>query len=200
MSMIPADPFERGYRRILGGLAWPHGSLPGAAVVVAEEHIPDTKCDGKCHLLVLAEAEEGDMPDLYARCLEMQREHGATAWLGFPEHPLAEYFHKRNRAQGIRSQRGIVIYPAVQHEEIAAIRLYDDLIRARLQVGKKSLTLGRGSNYPGHLERFGTEDLSKHRADHFPAFAALGYVVAEMDLVQPIIARPVGKKDWGGWV
>jgi hypothetical protein len=69
------------YRRIVGGLAWPHGEKPGYAVVVAEALKEDPQPKER-PIWVIKEIEDHDILNLLRYCQDLQESFMVQDWYG----------------------------------------------------------------------------------------------------------------------
>ena len=185
------------YRRVIGGLAWPSGTEEGFAVVLAEDHVPDRKIDTR-HVYVLEEDGSHDVLELYELCTKFNLKHGVNQWFGDNMSPLIAMFERQNRANTWRGYAGIRLRPAPRLHERNALEMYAQLVKQRLQPGKKSLHFGQNSEIPQRIVQISVDELRNSPAEQYPVLAALGYAMAAIDLGEKKPAKP-HKVDAKGW-
>jgi len=184
------------YRRVIGGIGWPRNGRPGAVVVVGEDHIED-KNAGRRPLYVLDEAERHDIMDLYEICVTLQQEHGDVKWFADCAHSFGSIFEKQNRKNNLRRRRGVRLNGVP--EAYGELDMVTSIILQRVQNETKSLYFGNVTIFPARLVEIGLEDAQARALEDFPAMAALGLAVSNLDLSEPRVAREVLNVDAMGW-
>lgn len=165
------------YRRIVGGTANPSGGKPGAAVVVAEDLREDVTFNAR-HYHVLAEYESMDIPQLLKRCADFQNAYKAKPFYGDSNNAaIVHFLSEFNRDRG---SKGFHISDAPYVSDPHNLQLYANLIKTRWEPARRTLHLAEESKLPHYLAELSPEEVSKVKAQDWPAIAALGYAIATL--------------------
>lgn len=161
-------------KRIMGGLAWPHGAKPGFAVVIAENLIEDIKLRTR-HLTVIKEVETTDVAGLVRTCQDWQAECLMQEWFGNRENkPVWAVYYQMTKDEPY--QRRFNLFPASHAGDPQGMGYYMPMIKEYRKT-PRTLHFQEGSKLEGYLDQTGAEALS-HDPAEFPPIAALGYVLA----------------------
>jgi hypothetical protein len=190
----------RKFRRIIGGLAWPHAGKPGFAVVIGEDFEEDPNLKAR-HLSVLKEIEESDVADLIRLCRELRNTYKTQGWYGCTSNKsmLGALYHLQ---KGLDYKDRFSFSPAPHSDDCQSLGYYLTMIKDIIGINRKILHFGEGSKLPGHLAEMGPESLSQDPTE-FPTVAALGYVVAHIVSSNPAprISPPKHMRGGaGGWM
>lgn len=174
------------YRRIVGGLAWPHNGKPGFAVVLGEDFEEDRDLKGR-HLWVLKELEAPDAAELIRRCQDLRDTLWVRDWFGNTSNGtmLAVLYHLQ---KGLDSKRRFSFDPADHADDPQGLGYYLHLIKESLGINRKLLHFGEGSSLPGYLAEMGTESLN-HDPSAYPPIAALGYALSHLYNNDPVVVK-----------
>ena len=179
------DQQYREYRRILGGMAWPYGIKPGFSVVIGEDRYKDRTVN-KRHYHLLAEYESTDSMELIKKCFEMQGQYCVSFWYGHTKNePMMEFVFELNKKRK-KDEKGFYLSEAPHLEDPHALEFYVDTIKQRTIGTHKTLHLTEESRLPTYLMELTSDQMSKVRAETFPAIAALGYVISALSIYQPL--------------
>jgi hypothetical protein len=162
------DKAGRRYRRIIGGLAWPHGDKPGFALVLAEDEGQNPAAD-TAPIRVLAEYQNLLVPELIDRCGIFSSIYEVQAWLGDTTHlPMMKLTNDR-----------IQLSKALFADDSKALQFYINLITELTQIGQKILHFGEDSQLRTVLRNLSPDRLGANVAE-YPPIAALGYALAAL--------------------
>jgi hypothetical protein len=159
-------------KKRIAALAWPLLHKPAFALVIEVEwDAQDPNSPYKAS--ILEEIEEMSLPDMFRRCLELQKEYGIELWHGDGMNgPMISLM--------VHSGGIIPLADAPYIGAPDASTLYLQAIRELTRPDKKVLWFGEGSSLPGHLT-----DLPKDKPiniSEYPPVAALGFVAAALYL------------------
>lgn len=176
----------REYRRIVGGVAWPYGQIPGALVVLGEEReaLPGDK---QVHeVRVLAAVEESALQDLAPRAAKLRDGVHAHLWVLDLSGPHVAHWDAYDRElQAIRKPRlRTTTLPGVIKREADRFRFYDSLLNERTATAK---TIHFGADSPV-VRQYGMvtdQHIQAGNMDEWPLVAACLFALAEIDLNQP---------------
>lgn len=171
---------NRDYRRICGGVAWPHGDQPGFLCVISENDHTDPRLRLR-HYWILTEYENKDVDKIVKRMYDLQNRYLVSSWYGDTDNVLMMHFVDRFNRRLSREKKGIYISEAAFVGETHNLRLYAHQVQNLTKPARKSLYFGKDSQIPGHLSGLSPDDVQKKKAEEFPVIAALGYVLSGMD-------------------
>lgn len=162
------------YRRVVCGVAFPWGPKPGYIVVLGEDLNADHSLyQSPHHIHLLAEFEHTEIEPLHRACLKYRDQLSVRSFYGNPEAPVYSVWQNLNK-------REATIYISEQHEGLD-INTVIQLVKRHTR-DKKTLHFGSNSRLPGYLESVMPEESIKMDLDEFPAVAALGRALAEIEL------------------
>jgi hypothetical protein len=166
---------ERLYQRVVGGLAWP-GERPGFAVVVGET----ASWRPPYHQYLITEIESPNVGELIRHCHELTKKCWVSAWYGRTDGEHTEILAYHNRQARARRERPLSLRSAPESDG-GRLLYHVNLLLSRLDAANKSLYFNAESRLPGYLSELQSfADISKAKAEDFPAVAALGYAVAAL--------------------
>jgi len=168
------------YRRIVGGVGWPSGGLPGFIVVVAEDYHPDLTLNLR-HFRLLTEYSNHDMPKLVKRLYDFQNLYLVEPWHGEDDNEQMMHFVSKFNENLGHKKKGIYISAAPFIDDSHSLRFYAHQIKSLMSVAKKILHFGEASQLPGQLSMLSPDDVQTKQVQGYPAVAALGYAVAGLD-------------------
>lgn len=171
---------NRDYRRICGGVAWPHGDQPGFLCVISEDDNTDPRLRLR-HYWILTEFENKDVDRLVKRMYDLQNRYLISQWYGDTDNVLMMHFVDRFNRRLSRKKKGIYISEAAFVGETHNLRLYAHQVQSLTKPERKSLYFGKQSQIPGHLSSLSPDDVQKKKAEDFPVIAALGYCLSGLD-------------------
>jgi hypothetical protein len=175
------------YRRIKCGFAWPYSEKPGFICVLAEDFKQDYSLQfGPRHFRILAESEFLNFEALHRRCREIKEEYSLKKILGIDDTPLYEIWNRSKRPD-----EKIYLTRPYDFEKIT-LNLISQLVRRHTERGYKTLHFGDQSRLPSYLSALTSEEIEEKDFQAYPAIAAFGYCLCEMELRPPI-------KPPGGW-
>lgn len=175
----------REYRRIIGGIAWPYGIKPGFSVVIGEDRYEDITRK-KRHYHLLAEDENTDSMGLLKKCLELQGQYLVNSWYGNTQNePMMEFAFEINKKRD-KGIKGLYISDAPHIGDPHAFEFYVDITKQRMMGKYKSLHLMEESRLPSYLMELKSHQLSKVKAETFPAIASFGYAVSALQIYQAL--------------
>ena len=161
------------FRRILGGLGWPHNERQGFVLVMAEDFEPDHSIpNSPHHFRILAEHETSDLEELQRYCHKFEDDFCLGSVLGNPDSPIHEIWKK---------QKGHPTRVALPHDyEKIDMNLIAQLIKKNTQ-SRKTLHFG-DSKIPGYLTRFMADRIENELIEQYPPMAAFGFALVQMEL------------------
>jgi len=184
------------YRRVVGGLAWPHGGKPGYAVVVAEAFKEDPQIKNR-PLWVIKEIEESNILNLLRCCQELQEPFKVQDWYGnTSDKAMMANFYHLNREAGKRDR--FTFKTAPYANEPKGLAFYMPIIKKQVSINRKILHFGEGSQLPGYLAQVGPEDMLTNPAE-LPPIAALGYVLTYLERHKPEPSRAKKNNRGSAW-
>ncbi|MGE4469349.1 MAG: hypothetical protein AB7D47_04365 [Desulfovibrio sp.] len=167
------------YRRVSGGLAWPHDVRPGAVVVLAEQQ--EVLPGQDVHAVeVLAEFQNPDIGLLLAKAMEWRDRLGCRGWLtplDAPELQLVNDYNEERRRFRLPLLECTAPPSVNGKSEFAA---YHRLLERRTR-GRKSLFFGEGSQVAREYKVRQKADTAK-RLELFPVLAAFLWALADIEL------------------
>ncbi len=167
------------YRRILCGFAWPFADRAGFAIVLGEDFEKDYSLQlSPRHLRILIEHESFDLEELYRACLRFQSIYLFKSVLGNYHNPLRDIWRKYEK-----NEKRLEIDPPCYFDEIT-LNLVAQLVKKNTASDRKTLHFGK-SVLPGYLTTLIPKSIEKEKLECKPALAALGYVLSEMERVDP---------------
>ena len=174
-AVTPAE-----YRRIVGGIAWRWGDMPGFVVVIGEDYHKDPTLKLR-HIRLLAEYENLDPLKIVKRLYDYQNTYLVSPWYGEDENEMMMHFvSKFNKTLGSK-KKGVFISGAPFVDDPHNLQFYANQIKNRMSRVKKSLHLGGDSRLPGRLSAISPDEVQKTKVQGYPAVAALGYAIAGLD-------------------
>lgn len=180
-------------RRVVGGLAWPRGSEPGAVVALGEYEHKNPEW-GLRDVLVLAHVEKKDLVALFTAARTIRDTCLAGEWVGDITHPFMARLDDFEDGLRERKQPPLSMDKAPLVGESGRFSAYADMLRSRV-VGSKTIKFGEHFQDLARASQAITpqEELSK-QPEHFPGPCALFYALAELDMNQPVTFRPQRKR------
>jgi hypothetical protein len=164
----------REFKRIVGGLAWPHSGKPGFTVVIGENLIEDIKLRVR-HLTVIKEMETIDVAGLVRQCQDWQAECLVEDWFGNRENkPMWAIYSQITKDEP--NQRRFNLFPASHAGDPQGMGYYMPMIK-EYRKSPRTLHFQEGSKLERYLDQTGAEALN-HDPSEFPAIVALGYALA----------------------
>ncbi len=168
----------RTYGRIVTGLGWPWAERQGAVISVGELYERDHKIPhSPFHCYVLDEFYSAKLEELHRCCLKHSNELCAESVVGDPGNSLNELW--RNFGDSA-SQISICEPPSFKQ---ISLNYISQLVRKRTSM-EKTLHIGEGRMLPGFLSMLREEEIEGKGLEAFPAVAALGYVLAVLEIPQ----------------
>jgi hypothetical protein len=175
------------YRRIYCGFAWPFSAMAGFICVLAEDYKPDYSLQfGPRHLRMLSEFESSNLEALHRCCRQIKEEFDLEQILGIDDTPLYEIWN-----QSKKPDEKIYLSAPSCLEKID-LNLISQLVRRHTERGYKTLHFGDQSRLPSYLSTLTPEEIQEKDITIYPAIAAFGYCISEMELRSPV-------KRSGGW-
>ena len=175
------------YRRIYCGFSWPFTAKPGFICVLAEDFKPDYSLPhSPRHLRILDEFESSNLEALHRRCRQIKEEYSLKKILGIDDTPLYEIWNRSKRPD-----EKIYLTRPYDFEKIT-LNLISQLVRRRTEKIYKTLHFGDQSRLPSYLSALTPEEIEEKDITIYPAIAAFGYCISEMELRSPV-------KRSGGW-
>ena len=169
------------YRRIYCGFAWPYSEKPGFICVLAEDFKQDYSLQlAPRHLRILDEFESSNLEALHRRCREIKEEYSLKQILGIDDTPLYEIWNRSKRPD-----EKIYLTRPYDFEKIT-LNLISQLVRRRTEKIYKTLQFGDQSRLPSYLSTLTAEEIEEKEIQLYPAIAAFGYCICEMELRPPI--------------
>ncbi len=182
------------YRRLVGAVSWPTWTKPGIAIVAGQEHIEDNSV-GKRHIYILGEEQDHEVESLYDKCLSLQSEHGPEFWLVNLNNQLIAIFEQLNSKGKKRYKRTISLQLPPEVNQPGALEMYAQILRRRLKKEQKSLFFGNSSFIASEIMDLHREEITKENTiDEYPALAALGFILGELDLRDRPKPKPFKRK------
>jgi hypothetical protein len=196
VTVFVNDENEREYRRMVGGLAWPHGEKPGYAIVVAEAYVEDPQLKDR-PIWVIREIEESDILNLLRYCQELHEPFKVQDWYGnTSDKAMMANFYHINRGSAERNRFAFKTAPYAN--EPNGLAFYMPIIKKHLAVNRKILHFGEGSKLPGILAQVGPGDMLKNPAE-LPPIAALGYTLTYLERYKPEPSRAKKTNRGSAW-
>jgi hypothetical protein len=189
--VVDADPFRPGvarwrdpdggaaFRRVLGGMAWPHDVRPGALVILAE-HAGTMPGRDTHRIDVVAEFQDADMGALLSRAAEWRERFACRSWvtpMDAPEVALLNDFNAQRRRYRL-PVLDCAAPPAVNGKRDFAA--YHRLLERRTRA-EKTLFLGEGSQVAREYKVRQKGDAAK-RLELFPVIAAFLWALADIEM------------------
>lgn len=169
------------YRRIYCGFAWPFSAMPGFICVLAEDFKSDHSLPhSPRHLWILDEFESSNLEALHRRCREMKEEFKLKNILGIDDTPLYEIWN-----QSKRPDEKVYLSTPFDFEKIT-LNLISQLVRRHTERGYKTLHFGDQSRLPSYLSTLTVDVIQEKDIQTYPAIAAFGYCLCEMELRSPV--------------
>ena len=168
------------YRRIYCGFAWPFSAKAGFICVLAEDFNPDYSLQfNPKHIRLLNEFESKNIEELHRRCLAFKDEYDLKQILGCSDNPLYEIWN-----QSKMPDEKIYLSSPYDFEKIN-LDLISQLVRRHTERGYKTLHFGNQSRLPSYLSTLTPEEIQEKDIQVYPAIAAFGYCLCEMELRAP---------------
>ena len=168
------------YRRIYCGFAWPHSAMPGSICVLAEDYEQDFSLQfGPRHLRILYEFESSNLEKLHRCCRQIKEEFDLKQILGIDDTLLYEILN-----QSKMPDEKIYLSSPYDFENIN-LNLISQLVRRHTERGYKTLHFGDQSRLPAYLSTLTAEEIQEKDITVYPAIAAFGYCLCEMELRNP---------------
>ena len=169
------------YRRIYCGFSWPFTAKPGFRCVLAEDFKPDYSLPhSPRHLRILDEFESSNLEALHRRCRQIKEEFSLKQILGIDDTPLNEIWNRSKRPD-----EKIYLTRPYDLEKIT-LNLISQLVRRRTEKIYKTLQFGDQSRLPSYLSTLTAEEIEEKEIQVYPAIAAFGYCLCEMELRPPV--------------
>ena len=169
------------YRRIYCGCAWPFSAMAGFICVLAEDLKPDYSLQlGPRHLRILDEFESSNLETLHRRCRQIRDEFDLKQILGIDDTPLYEIWN-----QSKMPDEKIYLTSPYNFEKIN-LNLISQLVRRHTERGYKTLHFGDQSRLPSYLSTLTPEEIQEKDITIYPAIAAFGYCISEIELRQSV--------------
>ena len=169
------------YRRIYCGFAWPFSAMPGFICVLAEDFKPDYSLQfGPRHLRILDEFESLNLEALHRRCRQIKHEFDLKQILGIGDTPFCEIWNQS------KDPVGKIYLSAPYCLEKIDLNLISQLVRRHTERGYKTLHFGNQSRLPAYLSALTPEEIQEKDIQIYPAIAAFGYCISEMEQRQPV--------------
>lgn len=169
------------YRRIYCGFAWPFSAMAGFICVLAEDYKPDYSLQfGPRHLRILDEFESLNLEALHRRCRQIRDEFDLKQILGIDDTPLYEIW---NQSRKIDER---IYLSAPYCLEKINLNLISQLVRRHTERGYKTLHFGEKSRLPSYLSSLTPEEIKEKDITIYPAIAAFGYCISEIELRPPV--------------
>ncbi len=169
------------YRRIYCGFAWPFSARAGFICVLAEDFKPDYSLQfGPRHLRILSEFESPNLEALHRCCRQIKEEFDLKQIIGIDDTPLYEIWN-----QSKKPDEKIRLSSPYDFEKIN-LDLISQLVRRHTERGYKTLHFGNQSRLPSYLSTLTPEEIQQEDITIYPAIAAFGYCISEMELRQPV--------------
>lgn len=169
------------YRRIYCGFAWPFSAMAGFICVLAEDFKPDHSLPhSPRHLRILSEFESSNLEALHRRCRQIKDEFDLKQILGIDDTPLYEIW---NQSKKIDEK---IYLSAPYCLEKINLNLISQLVRRHTEKGFKTLHFGSQSRLPSYLSTLVAEEIQEKDTQAYPAIAAFGYCLCEMELRSPV--------------
>ena len=169
------------YRRIYCGFAWPFSAMPSFICVLAEDHKQDYSLQfGPRHLRILDEFESSNLEALHRHCRQIKEEFSLKHILGIDDTPLYQIWN-----QSKRPDEKIRLSNPYDFEKIT-LDLISQLVRRHTERGYKTLHFGDQSRLPSYLSALTPEEIEEKDVTIYPAIAAFGYCLCEMELRPPV--------------
>lgn len=169
------------YRRIYCGFAWPFSAMAGFICVLAEDFKPDHSLPhSPRHLRILSEFESSNLEALHRRCRQITEEFDLKQILGIDDTPLYEIW---NQSKKIDEK---IYLSAPYCLEKINLNLISQLVRRHTEKGFKTLHFGSQSRLPSYLSTLVAEEIQEKDIQAYPAIAAFGYCLCEMELRSPV--------------
>lgn len=175
-------------RRVVGGIAWPHGPDPGAIVVLGEDMHPHPEY-GVRVARVLAHEESRDLQALFSLAKRATDVCHVGLWVANLAHPLVHRIEDFD--DGLRRRRQPPLNPdhAPLAGEAGRFPAYADMLRARV-AGTKTLIFGRQfQDLAREVQAIAPEDEMRAQPEQYPGPCALFYALAEVEMRPPLERR-----------
>ena len=170
----------REYRRIVGGVAWPHNDQQGFICVIGEGSHLIRRLRLRPNYL-LAEYQVNDIERLIKRMYDTQNKYLVNYWYGDTDNAPMLHFVDRYNRKIPRGKKGLYLSDAPFMDDPHNLRLYTHLIKSQVLPNKKILNFGEQSLIPANLNSLSPEDAQSKKAENFPIVAALGYALSALD-------------------
>lgn len=176
---------ERGnrYRRIVGGIGWPHSGEPGFAIVVAESE------DESAFYTVLEAWENHNAYKLLDACKAAEAQYPVPAWhTNVYDRTMVSLLYEFNK--GKESFQKLTVKGTPQSGEVRNSGYYLPLLIEMVQPGSKRLSAGASPKLLNAINTLDPErQLNKDIAE-FPTLAALCYPMAYLLTYSGRMVRP----------
>ena len=169
------------YRRIYCGFAWPFSARAGFICVLAEDYKQDYSLQfGPRHLRILDEFESSNLEELHRRCRQIKEGFDLKQILGVDDTPLYEIWNQS------KDPAEKIYLSAPSCLEKIDLNLISQLVRRHTERGYKTLHFGDQSRLPSYLSTLTPKEIQDQDIQTYPAIAAFGYCISEMELRQPV--------------
>jgi len=172
------------FNRIVGGFAWP-SERPGFCIIVGE-HVTRYAAGDIYRYMVLSEVEEQQMDKLIQDSIRIRMLYKAQGMYGRLKRrsekqlPAMHFLDLWNGDAGRTGKIPFYLYEAPYTEERGLIQYHFNILRAMLNPEEKILYLGERSNLSSYMMEV-QEDPNQMTDTNYPAVAALGYAVAQLE-------------------
>jgi len=172
------DGDDRLYQRIWAGIVPPSGRA-GAIVVIAQE----LSLRPPASLFVVATGEEQAADNLLQKCLDFRALYQIEQFYGrTKDSDFLRYLSHWNAERREKHLKTVEISTAPNSSSDGNIAFHISLLRSRLTPNNKILTLNDSKLLPAAFQELSMSDVSTAKDNEHPLLAALGYVVAALDL------------------
>mgnify|MGYP001819833757 FL=1 len=177
------------YYTIGGALAWPSVGLPGFAVIVAVLKDDPKKPTFK----VLEEIEGSELKALVNTCIQARYKWGypnqylLDLWFGDYVRFSTSLSDFNEAYERENSDTGLYLSPPNDFEQPNRTEIFLERVRSLLkpdEVGKKQLIIGPCEKLRSQLQNL-PADAGKLIIEHFPAIAAISYVIHSLTANRP---------------
>lgn len=174
------------YRRVVAGISWPTSNKPGWIIVIGESMVPDFSITGSPHtyqelISFHTESIEQLCRKSKASMRDMEAEYsGEIEVFGDTTNPVHSIWMQLN---------GPDLSPARYHDDAADLYFHSQLVMKTL-TSPRTLFLREGSGIEEALiNEVQKDQITTSRSKEFPALAALGYALTELELSPYITTR-----------
>ena len=177
----------RKYGRIAAGIGFP-GRLPGYCCVMGEGRIEDRGL-GAFHVDLLVEREMSSATELIREAMDLEDAYQAEYVFGLPDEgdliAITRWNHQHGRL-GSSYTLAVAKPPLIEDDRLEPVV---QLLRDRMQAGRKSLHLGEASILSQRLLKLPPADgIHRLRAKDHPAVAGAGYAIMWLSMPRSIRA------------